>query len=96
MNRLVAVVVSMLAFVGVAAEREYIWHEGMMPDIQISQFARMTDEEESSNRVAYIEWLDKPANPNGGVIIMISGGGYNNCCDTGLVRDQWPKCSSST
>ena len=92
MKNIIAVVVSMLAFAGVAVEREFIWPEGLMPNAQDGQFARMTDEEGYSNRVAYIEWFDPPATTNGGVIIMISGGGYNNCCDTGLVRDLWPKC----
>jgi len=82
----------MLAFAGVAVEREYIWPEGKMPDFQVKQFARMTDEKGSTNQIAYIEWFDKPANPNGGVIIMISGGSYQCCCDTYHVRKMWPEC----
>ena len=63
MNKLLAVVVSMLAFVGIAAERQYLWPEGKMPDAQEKQFARMTDEEGSTNKIAYIEWLAKPEKP---------------------------------
>lgn len=92
MKKLIAAVVSALALAGVAAEREYIWPEGRMPDAQAGQFARMTDEKGSSNRVAYIEWGEKPENPNGGIVIMISGGSYQNCCDTHHVRKMWPDC----
>ena len=92
MKRALVVVTWMLASVGLAAEREYLWPEGRMPDAQGHQFARMTDEGASSNRVAYIEWLDKPARANGAIVIMISGGSYRCCCDIDLVRNQWPKC----
>ena len=82
----------MLAFVGIAAERQYLWPEGKMPDAQDKQFARMTDEKGSTNKIAYIEWLAKPENPNGGIIIMISGGAYQCCCDIHHVRKMWPDC----
>ena len=62
-----------------------------MPDAQEHQFARMTDEKDSTNRVAYLEWREKPANFNGGVIIMISGGAYQSCCDVWHVRSLWPR-----
>lgn len=92
MKSILAAVVSTLAFAVVAAEREFIWPEGRMPDVQDHQVARMTDEEDSTNRVAYIEWLDKPACPNGGVIIMIPGGSYEHCSDIERVRHLWPDC----
>ncbi len=82
----------MLAVVGIAAERQYLWPEGKMPDAQDKQFARMTDEKGSTNKIAYIEWLAKPENPNGGIIIMISGGAYQCCCDIHHVRKMWPDC----
>ena len=92
MKRIIAIIISMLAFVGIAAERQYLWPEGKMPDAQEKQFARMTDEEGSTNKIAYIEWLAKPEKPNGGIIIMISGGSYQCCCDIHHVRKMWPDC----
>ena len=75
-----------------AAERENIWPKGKMPDAQDHQIAAMTDESKADgfnpdkHRVPYIEWLDAPASPNGGCMILISGGGYNNCCDVKPVK----------
>ena len=38
-------------------------------------------------RTAYIEWYDAPKADvrNGACMILISGGGYNSCCDVKLV-----------
>jgi acetyl esterase/lipase len=55
----------------------------------------MTDESEKEdfnpdkNRVAYLEWFDAPAKEiaNGGCMILISGGGYWQCCDVGLIKE---------
>ena len=75
-----------------ATEREVIWPKGKMPDPQDHQFAAMTDESKAEgfkpekHRTAYIEWYDAPANPNGACMIVISGGGYNNCCDVKLIK----------
>ena len=77
-----------------AFEREMIWPKGKMPDAQAHQIAAMTDEagapkfKADKHRVAYLEWFDAPAADvrNGGCMILISGGAYNNCCDVGLIK----------
>ena len=75
-----------------AGVRESIWPEGRMPDAQGHQIAAMTDEVKTpgfnpdQHRVAYLEWFDPPANPNGACLILISGGSYKNCCDVWLIK----------
>ena len=81
-----------------AWERESVWPKGKMPDSQSHQIAAMTNEvnaekfKPEKHRVAYLEWFEAPAPEvrNGGCMILISGGGYNNCCDMSLI-DQWHK-----
>ncbi len=86
-----------VAFVtlGLAAqERKTVWPKGKMPDRQEHQIAAMTDEagkkdfNPDKHRVAYLEWFDAPAKEvhNGGCMILISGGSYQNCCDVGLIK----------
>ena len=67
------------------AEREYIWPEGKMPDAQDHQIAAMTNEKEKG-KFPYLDWCPAPEKPNGCCMILISGGGYFNCCDVGLVK----------
>ena len=67
------------------AEREFIWPEGKMPDAQPHQIAVMTNEKEKGT-VPYLDWRPAPEKPNGCCMILISGGGYNCCCDVGLVQ----------
>ena len=80
------------AFAAGAGERVKIWPEGKMPDAQEHQIGAMTDEAKAPGFVAaehrdpYLEWLEKPAKPNGCCMILISGGSYNNCCDVWLVK----------
>lgn len=79
-----------------AFERVPIWPNGKMPDTQGHQIAAMTDETSSKgfnpdkHRIPYLEWYDAPKNPNGGCMILISGGSYQNCCDVDLVK-MWGK-----
>ena len=81
-----------------AGEREKIWPKGEMPHRQDHQIAAMTDESRKEgfkpekNRVAYIEWYEAPAKEThtGGCMILISGGGYNSCCDVNLIK-RWNK-----
>ena len=76
-----------------AQVRELVWPAGRMPDAQPQQIAAMTDEAKAEgfrpeqHRIPYLEWFDAPEKPNGGCMILISGGGYNNCCDVGLIRE---------
>jgi len=46
--------------------------------------------ETSENKTAYLEWFEKPENPTGACMILISGGSYMCCCDVGLI-DLWHK-----
>ena len=81
-----------------AGEREKIWPNGKMPNAQSHQIAAMTDESKrddfnpDKNRIAYIEWFEAPAKEvhNNGCMILISGGGYNSCCDVGCIK-MWNK-----
>ena len=77
-----------------AFERVPVWPKGKMPNAQNHQIAAMTDEagkevfDADKNRVAYLEWGDKPSKEadNDACMILISGGGYNSCCDVGLIK----------
>ncbi len=73
-------------------ERQAVWPEGRIPDFQPHQVGAMTDEQKDKDfkaeehRMPYLEWFEKPARPNGGCMILVSGGSYNRCCDIGLIR----------
>lgn len=75
--------------------REYIWPAGKMPDRQPHQIAAMTDEadlpdfDRAAHAEPYLEWAAPPPAGlrNGSCAILISGGGYQNCCDVGLIRE---------
>jgi len=76
-------------------EREYIWPKGKMPDAQAHQVATMTDElylddfKADTHREAYLEWYPAPKAEvrNGACMILISGGGYETCCDTQHIKN---------
>ena len=77
-----------------AQERESVWPKGKMPNKQAHQIAAMTDEagqkdfNADKHRIAYLEWYKAPSKEtqNGGCMILISGGGYDSCCDVGLIK----------
>ena len=80
-----------------ALERQPLWPSiDKMPDFQPHQIAEMTNVSQAPGfnpdkyRIPYIEWYEKPSNPNGACMILISGGAYNNCCDVKLV-EKWHK-----
>lgn len=85
---------SLIAISLTAQDRVSIWPKGKMPNAQKHQIAAMTDEAETEgfnpdkNRTAYLEWYETPVaeTDNDGCMILISGGGYYNCCDVGLVE----------
>lgn len=58
-----------------------------MPLYQDHQAAAPSQEEKAegfdraAHRMPYLEWSEKPANPNGACVILISGGGYSSTCD---------------
>ena len=100
MNRLMMIVLSLAAgavFAGQPeawrnGERVPLWPEGKIPDFQPQQVGAMTDEAETNaewraaHRMPYLEWFEAPAKPNGGCMILVSGGGYGRCCDVGLIK----------
>ena len=73
-------------------ERVPLWPEGRIPHFQPHQIGAMTDEASTNadwraaHRMPYIEWFEAPAKPNGGCMILVSGGSYQCCCDVGLVK----------
>ena len=70
-------------------EREYIWPEGRMPDVQAHQIAAKTAEAKTPGfkpddfRRPYLEWYaPNPATQRVDLcFLFISGGGFGCCCD---------------
>ena len=69
-------------------EREYIWPEGKMPDVQAHQIAAKHDEARApgfkadENRRPFIEWYaPNPTNRTDLCVLVVSGGGFYCCCD---------------
>ena len=93
MKKLLLTIGLLLPLLAMAQEREPVWPEGRMPDAQAHQIAAMTDEQSApgfdreQHRTAYLEWFQAPSNPNGGCMILISGGSYMCCCDVGLIKE---------
>ena len=97
MKRLLLGLGLLWAVLASAQEREYLWPStSVMPDYQEHQIAAMLNKAKApdfvpaENRVAFLEWYDAPEHPNGGCMILISGGSYKNCCDIKPVA-QWRK-----
>ena len=96
MKRLIALLSVFVTLATYGFERELVWPKGKMPDAQDGQIAAMTNEvkqkdfKAQKHRIAYLEWYEAPEKSNGGCMILISGGGYNNCCDVSLI-EQWHK-----
>ena len=84
MTRFLAAVLAAMSL-SAMAERENVWPAGRMPDAQPHLIAAMTNEK-TKGQAPYLDWCPAPAKPNGCCMILISGGGYNNCCDVGLVK----------
>lgn len=92
MKKSILLLLSLMAIVANAFEREVLWPKGKMPDAQSHQIAAMRDEAEApgfkadKHRVSYIEWFERPAVSNGACIILISGGSYECCYDVDLIK----------
>ena len=79
-----------------AAQREYLWPDGKMPDAQPHQVGATTAEQRQPGyradnyRRPYLDWFEPPAadGKTDVCMILISGGGYNCCCDVKLV-ERW-------
>lgn len=85
------------AVVSCASERQPIWPAGKMPDRQPHQIAAMTDEsslpdfDRTAHAEPYLEWFPLPQGKRTGTCaVLISGGGYYNCCDVQMLKD-WRK-----
>ncbi len=96
MKKALTLLLFLLSISLTAQERVPVWPKGKMPDTQAHQIAAMTNEtgREDFNpdkyRIPYLEWFEKPDNPNGTCMILISGGSYMNCCDVKLI-EEWHK-----
>ena len=94
MKKALTLLLFLLSLTLTAQERVPVWPKGKMPDTQAHQIAAMTNETslEGFNpdkyRIPYLEWFEKPDNPNGTCMILISGGSYMNCCDVKLI-EKW-------
>ncbi|MFA7174127.1 MAG: alpha/beta hydrolase [Kiritimatiellia bacterium] len=77
----------LVAVLALARERVALWTEGKIPDFQSHQIAATTQEvkapgfKEAEHTMPYLDWYEAPATKNGGCMLLISGGGYHNCCD---------------
>lgn len=93
-----AAALALLFSAGAAAyEKEYIWPKGKMPDARTErQIAAMTSDSQAEGfkpdkwRLPYLEWFDRPDVPNDVCVVLISGGGYNKCCDVKWI-ERWRK-----
>ena len=77
-----------------AQQKQNLWPSlKAMPDAQPHQIAAMRDKAQApdfkpeKNRMAHLEWYPAPEHPNGGCMILISGGSYNGCYDVKPVRE---------
>ena len=79
-----------------AGERTALWPEGKIPDFQPRQIAATTQEakapgfQAAENTMPHLDWYEPPAEKNGACMLLISGGGYDSCCD-GVWIDQVAK-----
>lgn len=70
-----------------AGDRVALWPVGKIPDYQPQQIAATTQEVKApgfnpaENAMPHLDWYEAPAEKNGGCMLLISGGGYQNCCD---------------
>lgn len=99
MKRIAFVVALLFVAVMLSAQsKEKIWPEGKMPDAQEHQIAakrtdaRKADFKPEENRDPYLEWHPAPSKEvfNGGCMLLLSGGSYQNWWDVSLV-DSWAK-----
>ena len=93
---LLAIAVSVIPpFAPAATERVPLWPEGKIPLLQDHQKAAMVNEESAEgfrreeHAMPFLEWCEPPAEAGRTDVcmILISGGGYGNWCDVGLVND---------
>ncbi len=77
----------LLAVLASASDRVALWPKGKIQDFQPHQIAATTQEvkapgfKAAERAMPHLDWYEAPAETNGGCMLLISGGGYNNCCD---------------
>ncbi|HRR34987.1 MAG TPA: alpha/beta hydrolase [Kiritimatiellia bacterium] len=70
-----------------AGERVALWPDGQIPNFQPQQIAATTQEvkepgfKPAEHTMPYLSWYEAPVAKNGACMLLISGGGYLNCCD---------------
>jgi len=78
---------SLVTALACAGERVELWSEGKIPDFQPQQIAATTQEvkapgfKAAKHAMPYLDWYEAPVEKNGACMLLISGGGYQNCCD---------------
>ena len=92
MKKQLLILLAVLCTAGMQAGKHVaLWPKGKMPNAQPQQIAAMTADTRQEgfnpdkNRMPYLEWMEKPTTPNGGCMILISGGGYSVTCDDNLI-----------
>lgn len=82
-----------LSFPALAGERQNLWPQGRMPDVQSHQIAAPADIarapgfDPDAHRIPYLEWHAAPgSNRTDACMILISGGSYDSWCDVALVK----------
>ena len=58
-----------------------LWPEGKIPNFQPEQKVLAMGMNQAETKMPYLDWSEKPANPNGACVILISGGGSGCTCD---------------
>ena len=77
----------LLSVLACAGERVPLWPEGQIPNFQPQQIAARTQAVQApgfkaaEHSMPHLDWYAPPAEKNGGCMLLISGGGYQSCCD---------------
>lgn len=80
------------ALLACAQDRVDLWPEGKIPDFQPQQIAATLQETKASgfkaeeHTMPHLDWFDAPVEKNGACMLLISGGGYQSCCDAWWVN----------
>jgi len=96
MKRILTLSLIFLSIISFGYERQNLWPKNKMPDRQDGQVAAFKAETQApdfkaeKHAMPYLEWYEKPENPNGSCMILISGGGYYNLADAKYVEN-WRK-----
>ena len=74
--------------------QEDLWPSlGEIPGYSASQFAAYAEDADApgfdpaAHRMPYIQWFNRPANPNGTCALIITGEDYNSCPESGPMRE---------